>query len=91
ATRPEGFWWFRKGEYNEERVEDDIRNSIPNWYADHGHIDLRVVSDTLIADSVPGKAVIRIKVDEGDQYQVGHFDVAGNRRFSVEEISAMFP
>ena len=91
ATRPEGFWWFRKGEYSEERVEDDLRNSIPTWYANHGHVDLRVLSDTLIADSVPGKAIIRVSVDEGDAYKVGRFDIAGNRRFSSEELSTLFP
>jgi len=91
ATRPEGFWWFRKGEYNEERVDDDIRNSIPNWYADRGHVDLRVLNDTLIADSVPGKAIVKVQLDEGPAYKVGHFDVAGNRRFSSEEISTLFP
>jgi outer membrane protein insertion porin family len=91
ATRPEGFWWFRKGEYSEEKVEDDLRNTIPVWYADHGHIDLRILSDTLIADSVPGKAIVRVKVDEGDPYKVGRFEVSGNRRFSVEEISGYFP
>ncbi|HSE52082.1 MAG TPA: POTRA domain-containing protein, partial [Gemmatimonadales bacterium] len=91
ATRPEGFWWFRKGEYNEERVEDDLRTSIPNWYADRGHVDLRILSDTLVADSVPGKAIIRIAVEEGPAYKVGRFEVAGNRRFSIEEISTFFP
>jgi outer membrane protein insertion porin family len=91
ATRPEGFWWFRKGEYDEEKVEDDLRNSIPNWYADHGHVDLRVLSDTLIADSMPGKAIVRVTVDEGAAYKVGRFDIAGNRRFSVEEISTYLP
>ena len=91
TTRPEGFWWFRKGEYNEERVEDDIRTSIPNWYADRGHVDLRVLSDTLVADSVPGKAIIRIAVEEGPAYKVGRFEVSGNRRFSTEEVSTFFP
>jgi len=91
TTRPEGFWWFRKGEYNEERVEDDLRTSIPNWYADRGHVDLRILSDTLVADSAPGKAIIRITVDEGAAYKVGRFEVAGNRRFSVEEVSTFFP
>ena len=90
-TRPEGFWWFRKGEYNEENVEDDIRTSIPSWYANRGHVDLRVLSDTLVADSVPGKAIIRITVDEGPAYKVGRFEVTGNRRFSIEEISTFFP
>jgi outer membrane protein insertion porin family len=91
TTRPEGFWWFRKGEYNEEKVEDDIRASIPNWYADRGHVDLRVLSDTLVADTVPGKAIIRITLDEGPAYKVGRFEASGNRRFSTEEVSTFFP
>jgi len=90
-TRPEGFWWFRKGEYSEEKVDEDVRTTIPSWYADRGHVDLRVLEDTLIADSMPGKAIIRIKVDEGQAYKVGRFEVAGNRRYSVEELSAYFP
>jgi outer membrane protein insertion porin family len=90
-TRPEGFWWFRKGEYSEEKVDDDLRSSIPSWYADRGHVDLRVLSDTLVADSAPGKAILRITVDEGQAYKVGRFEVSGNRRFSVEELSLYFP
>ncbi len=90
-TRPEGFWWFRKGEYSEEKVDDDLRSTIPSWYADRGHVDLRVLGDTLIADSVPGKAIIKIQVDEGQAYKVGRFEVSGNRRFSAEDLSAYFP
>lgn len=90
-TKPEGFWWFRKGEYSEEKVEDDLRSSIPGWYADRGHVDFRVLSDTLIADSVPGKAIVRVRVDEGQAYKVGRFEINGNRRFSIEELSAYFP
>lgn len=91
SSRPEGFWWFRKGDYTEDKVEDDVRNRIPQWYADRGYVDLRVLSDTLIADSTPGKAILKIKVDEGQPYRVGTFDVIGNRRFSAEELSLYFP
>jgi len=45
----------------------------------------------LIADSIPGKATVRIAVEEGVAYRVGRFDVTGNRRFSIEEISGYFP
>lgn len=91
ASRPEGFWWFRKGEYAEDKVEDDVRNRIPQWYADRGYVDLRVLSDTLIADSTPGKAILKIAVDEGQPYAVGTFDIIGNRRFSADELSLFFP
>ena len=91
STRPEGFWWFKKGEYSEERVEEDIRTNLPNWYANRGHVDLRVLSDSLIADSVPGKAIVKFQVEEGPAYKVGRFDVTGNRRFSSEQISGYLP
>ncbi|HET8622197.1 MAG TPA: POTRA domain-containing protein, partial [Gemmatimonadales bacterium] len=42
ATRPEGFWWFRKGEYDERRAEEDMRDRLPRWYADRGYIDFQV-------------------------------------------------
>ncbi len=91
SSRPEGFWWFRKGEYSEDKVEDDLRNKIPQWYANRGHVDLRVLTDTLIADSTPGKAILKITLDEGKPYKVGGFDIVGNRRFSSEELSLFFP
>ncbi len=91
SSRPEGFWWFRKGEYSEEKVEDDLRNRIPQWYADRGHVDLRVLTDSLIADTTPGKAILKINLEEGQPYQVGRFEIAGNRRFSADELSLLFP
>jgi outer membrane protein insertion porin family len=91
ASQPEGFWWFRKGEYSDDKRDDDLRNRIPQWYADRGYVDLRVLSDTLVADSVPGKAILKVQVDEGQRYRVGTFEVFGNRRFSADELSLFFP
>jgi outer membrane protein insertion porin family len=91
ASRPEGFWWFQKGEFSEEKLDEDVRARLPKWYGDRGHIDFQVTSDTLIADRVPGKAILQLKVDEGQQYHVGTFEVSGNRRYSTEEISVYFP
>jgi outer membrane protein insertion porin family len=91
ATRPEGFWWFQKGEYDERTVEQDVRERLPNWYADQGFVDFQVTQDSLISDSTGGKAVLRLKVDEGPIYRVGTFDIQGNRRFSTEELRALYP
>ncbi len=91
GSKPEGFWWFRRGEYTEDKVEDDVRNKIPQWYADRGHVDLRVLRDTLVTDSTPGKAILKITLDEGKPYRVGAFDIVGNRRFSSDELSLYFP
>ncbi len=91
STRPEGFWWFQKGEYDDRKIEQDIRERLPRWYADQGYVDFQVTQDSLIADSAGGKAVLHLTVDEGRQYQVGNFDVEGNRRFSSEELMAFYP
>jgi len=91
ATRPEGFWWFQKGDYDEQKVDQDVRERLPRWYADQGYVDFHVTRDSLVADSAGGKAVLHLTVDEGQPYQVGTFDVEGNRRFSSEELQALYP
>ena len=91
ASRPEGFWWFRKGEYDERKVEDDMRDRLPRFYADNGYIDFQVLHDSLVADSGSGKAVLHLTVDEGPIYRVGTFDISGNRRFSTEELMQLYP
>jgi outer membrane protein insertion porin family len=91
ATRPEGFWWFQKGEYDERKVDQDVRERLPRWYADNGYVDMQVTKDSLVADSSGGKAVLHLTVTEGQPYQVGTFDIDGNRRFSTEELQAFYP
>jgi outer membrane protein insertion porin family len=91
ATRPEGFWWFRKGEYDERRVDEDMRDRLPRWYADRGYIDFQVTSDSLVPDSARGKATLHLSVEEGDPYTVGSFDIQGNRRFSTDELRTVYP
>ena len=91
ATKPEGFWWFQKGEYDDRTVEQDVRERLPNWYADQGFVDFQVTHDSLVSDSTGGKAVLHLTVDEGPVYRVGTFDIQGNRRFSTEELRALYP
>src|SRR5687768_9045084 len=91
SSRPEGFWWFQKGEYDERKVEEDVRETLPRWYADHGFVDFQVTHDSLVSDPAGGKAVLHLTVDEGPIYRVGTFDIQGNRRFSTEELLAFYP
>jgi outer membrane protein insertion porin family len=91
ATRPEGFWWFQKGEYDERKVDQDVRERLPRWYADNGFVDFQVTHDSLVADSAGGKAVLHLTVEEGQPYEVGVFDIEGARRFSTEELQAYYP
>lgn len=91
ASRPEGFFWFQKGEYNEDKLDEDLRARLPKWYGDRGHIDFQVLKDSLVTDSVPGKAILTLSVDEGQKYLVGNFEVSGNRRYSTDELTTFFP
>jgi outer membrane protein insertion porin family len=91
ATKPEGFFWYQKGEYDENKLEEDERERLPRWYADRGFVDFQVTNDSLHADGSDGKATLHLTVDEGQAYHVGSFDMEGNRRFSREELLIYFP
>ncbi|WP_146751247.1 POTRA domain-containing protein, partial [Pseudomonas aeruginosa] len=56
-----------------------------------GYVDFQVLKDTVIVDRVRGKALLDITLSEGKPYQVGTFDVIGNRHFSTEEINRFYP
>lgn len=90
-TKPEGFWWWRNGDYNEDVLERDIRERIPSFYASKGYIDFQVVSDTLIVNRNTGKGTLVLRVREGEQYEVGTFEVVGNRQFSSGQIERYYP
>src|SRR5688572_5417162 len=90
-TRPEGFWFFRNGEINDEEFAADLAERIPALYASRGFIDFRVAKDTLHVDREHGKALLELTVVEGPQYKVGDFEVVGGRHYSDEEIRAYFP
>ena len=90
-TKPEGFLWWRKGEFDEDKFAADLAERLPELYARLGYVDFQVLKDTLIVDRTRGKALIEITVAEGRQYRVGTFDVIGNRHFSTEEVRRYYP
>ncbi len=91
GTKPEGFWWFRKGDYDEDRLERDLRERLPRFYAQHGMIDFRVSSDTLVPDPGTTKGILYLTVDEGEIYRVGDLRINGNRRFSDQDLARHYP
>src|SRR3984957_8736520 len=90
-TKPEGFFFWRKGEFDEDAFAADLAERIPDLYASQGYIDFQILRDTLIVDRNRGKALGDLTVNEGRQYKVGSFDVIGNRRFSTDEINRYYP
>lgn len=90
-TQPEGFLWFKRGEFDEDKFVGDLGERIPALYAKQGFIDFQVLRDTVIIDRAHGKALLELTVEEGPQYHVGSFDPSGNKRFSSEEIKQFYP
>jgi outer membrane protein insertion porin family len=90
-SRPEGFWWFQSGEYDDDRLSEDLRQRLPAFYGKRGFVDFQVLGDTLLVYEGNGKATLVVRVSEGDPYRVGTFEIVGNRRFSTEELDAFYP
>ncbi|HUL02102.1 MAG TPA: outer membrane protein assembly factor BamA [Gemmatimonadales bacterium] len=91
STRPEGFWWFRPGDYDDEKVRDDLLSHLPQFYGSNGYVDFQVLGDTLLVNNKSGKATLVIRVHEGERRKVGTFEIVGNRRFSTDELERYFP
>jgi outer membrane protein insertion porin family len=90
-TGPEGFWWFQRGEYDDAQLERDLRERLPAFYGSQGYIDFHVLRDTLIVSEETGKGTLAIDVDEGSRYDIGAFEIIGNRRFSAEQLEQYYP
>ena len=90
-TRPEGFFWWRKGEFDDNKFAADLTEKLPQTYGRHGFIDMQVLRDTLVIDRNVGKALVDVTVVEGPQYVVGNFEINGARRFSNDELRRFYP
>jgi len=91
GTRPEGFWWWQNGRLDDDNLQQDLRERLPAFYGSRGYIDFQVVHDSIAVDSVTGKAALQLGVQEGAPYRIGGFQINGNRRFSTEELMALYP
>ncbi len=91
ATRPEGFFWWQRGRLDDDVLQQDIRERLPAWYGTNGYIDFQVRHDSISVDSTTGKATLHLGVEEGQSYKVGTFQISGNRRFSSEDLTALYP
>lgn len=90
-TKPEGFFWWKKGELDADKYAADVSEKIPAMYGSKGYIDAQVLKDTLKVDRTKGKALIDIAVNEGPRYRIGTFEVTGSRHFSNEDIARFYP
>ncbi len=90
STRPEGFWWFQGGSFDQDRFEADMLEAVPELYRSRGYLDAEVLADSLIVDPESGKARVEVLVDEGPQYRVTALAINGNRHLSDEVLEPLF-
>lgn len=90
-TKPEGFWWFRKGDFDEDEYVGDLGERIPALFSKLGYVDARISRDTLIVDRERGKGLVQIGIDEGPRYRIGSFEIAGNRAFPTDMLKLFYP
>ncbi len=90
-TRPEGFFWWRKGAFDEDKYAGDLGERIPALFARQGFVDFQFLKDTLLIDRTRGKGLIELTVNEGRRYTVGSFAVDGNKHFSTEDVERAYP
>jgi len=89
-TRREGFFWFRSGQFEEAKLEEDLLVNLPRFYASNGYLDLEIPFDTLLVDPVTGKGILEIHLNEGPRYRVGNFSVEGNRAFPTSQLEGLY-
>jgi outer membrane protein insertion porin family len=89
-TKREGFLWFRPGTFDEQRLRDDLRGALPEFYSRHGFIDFAVVGDSLVVDQETGKGILVIQLAEGPQYRLAEFEVRGATRFATDDLRRYF-
>lgn len=91
STAEEGFLWFKPGELRRDEYRADLTDHIPAFYGEHGYIDLEVIGDTVVVDTLTGKGRIEIRLREGPQYLVRSFNIEGNRRFPTSQLGEYYP
>lgn len=85
-TEAEGFWFWQDGEFDEARWSADISQRLPAFYGEHGYIDMRVVSDSMIVNPEDGTMRLFVTLDEGQLYRAGTVALEGNSRFSQSDL-----
>jgi len=58
-TKPEGFWWWRKGAFDQDKFSTDLGDRIPKLYQSKGFIDFQIAKDTLLVIGPGGRASCR--------------------------------
>lgn len=89
-TKQEGFFWFQNGTFDQAKLREDVRKTLPDFYGENGYLDFVAKKDTLEVDPTTGKARLVVQVNEGQQYHLVGLDIRGNRHFSTDQLKSYF-
>jgi outer membrane protein insertion porin family len=78
-------WITGSGFLKDEQFEDD-QEKLREFYRDHGYIDFEL-KDVQFVNPTPRQMIIRFNVYEGSRYKVGSVKFAGNKLFSLSELT----
>ncbi len=56
-SRPEGFWWFRSGEYNDDRIAEDLHQNLPSFYGKQGFVDFHARRERQRGRALPDRRI----------------------------------
>jgi outer membrane protein insertion porin family len=77
-------WLSGNGVFKEDEFDDD-RESLTEFYHNHGYLDFEI-KDVKLDHPTTNTMVIRFYIYEGRQYKVGTVTFTGNKLFNAEEI-----
>ncbi len=89
-VKPEGFLWWKTGEFREEDYRSDIEFSLKQRYGESGYLDFKVLGDSMVVDQKTGKTRLIINVEEGPQYLIGDFKIEGNDQYATALLATQF-
>jgi outer membrane protein insertion porin family len=90
-TQREGFFWWQKGEFDEDVYAGDLGERIPKFFAERGYVDFQLERDTLRVNEELGKALVELDVRQGPQYRVAGLEIVGNRHFTTDRLAGFYP
>jgi outer membrane protein insertion porin family len=86
-TEQDGFWFWQGTHYKEDVLKEDLDRKIVEFYGNRGYIDFYVEDYDTKFDREKGEAYLNIRVNEGEQYNIGEVEFVGNEFFSKDILS----
>jgi outer membrane protein insertion porin family len=72
------------GKYKEETTDSDVF-AVKSFYMNNGFLDVQV-SEPLLDDTKPKKAVLIFNIEEGQRYRIGEISVSGMEEISEDKL-----